>query len=189
MLKGDYFVKEADGWKEVHGGNKTIFDGTENIITYTQEPFARYIYMGIQNIIKKPSVSAETGKILCNYYKTVSATATYQGTEGISVDTSGNIIFRDAEKSSVEGFKQFLQEKYNAGNPIYVHYKTATSTKLPCTQAQSEVLEELSNLDLFDGVNNIITAENIALLKLKYALDVKTYVNNLIASQTTESEG
>lgn len=29
MLEGDYFVKEADGWKEVHGWDKKIFDGTE----------------------------------------------------------------------------------------------------------------------------------------------------------------
>ena len=72
---------------------------------------------------------------------------------------------------------------------MVVYYELATPTKLPCTAEQSAVLEELSNLDLFDGTNNIITAEDIALLKLKYALDVKTYVNNLIASQTTESEG
>ena len=30
MLSGDYFVKETDGWKEVHIWNKLIFTGQEN---------------------------------------------------------------------------------------------------------------------------------------------------------------
>ena len=33
MLKGDYFAKEADGWKEVHNFEKHSFDGNENITT------------------------------------------------------------------------------------------------------------------------------------------------------------
>lgn len=33
MLKGDYFIKEDDGWKEVHNFEKHSFDGNENITT------------------------------------------------------------------------------------------------------------------------------------------------------------
>lgn len=33
MLEGDYFIKEADGWKEVHNFEKHSFDGNENITT------------------------------------------------------------------------------------------------------------------------------------------------------------
>ena len=105
MLSGDYFVKEADGWKEVHDWNKIESYNGESITT-------EYI--------------STTGEL-----------------------TIGATIF-------------YKTEQY----------------KLPCTEEQIAVLEELNNLDLFEGVNNIITAEDIALLKLKYALDVKTYVDN-----------
>ena len=104
------------------------------------------------------------------------------------ISGSKNLNLRCNEKNTVEEFKQMLADKYNTGNPVYAFYKAETPTKLICTEEQSAVLEELSNMDLFEGVNNIITAEDIALLKLKYALDIKTYVNNLIANQATIEE-
>lgn len=113
MLKGDYFVKETDGWKEVHNWTKIDSYNSESITT--------------------------------DY-----------------ISTTGELT---------------------TGATIY--YKLATPTKLLCTEAQSAVLEELNNLELFDGINNIITAEDIALLKLKYSLDVKTYVDNKIDEKLT----
>lgn len=110
MLKEDCFIKEPDGWKEVH------------------------------NYTKIESYNEET--ITTDY---ISTTAEL---------TTGATIF----------------------------YKS-TLTKLPCTEEQSAVLEEINNLDLFEDVNNIITTEDIALLKLKYALDVKTYIDNLLSKQ------
>lgn len=109
MLEGDYFVKEEDGWKEVHGWNKIESYNGESITT-------EYI--------------STTGEL-----------------------TIGATIF-------------YKTEQY----------------KLPCTEEQIAVLEELNNLDLYKPVTNIITTEDIALLKLKYALDVKTYVDNQLAN-------
>ena len=109
MLKGDYLIKELDGWKEVHGWNKIESYNGESITT-------EYI--------------STTGEL-----------------------TIGATIF-------------YKTEQY----------------KLPCTEEQIVVLEELNNLDLYKPITNIITAEDIALLKLKYALDVKTYVNNQLAN-------
>lgn len=105
MLEGDYFVKEEDGWKEVHGWNKIESYNGESITT-------EYI--------------STTGEL-----------------------TIGATIF-------------YKTEQY----------------KLPCTEEQIAVLEELNNLDLYKPVTNIITTEDIALLKLKYSLDVETYVDN-----------
>ena len=79
----------------------------------------------------------------------------------------------DLKITTVEEFKEILQE-----NNLVVYYKLASQVELECTEEQTAVLEELSNMDLFDGTNNIITAEDIALLKLKYALDVETYIDN-----------
>ena len=109
MSSGDYFVKEEDGWKEVHNWTKIDSYNSESITT--------------------------------DY-----------------ISTTGELT---------------------TGATIY--YKLATPTKLPCTEEQSAVLDEIDNLDLFEGVNNIITAENIAKLKLKYVADTKTYVDKEIS--------
>lgn len=109
MLEGDYFIKETDGWKEVHNWTKIDSYNSESITT--------------------------------DY-----------------ISTTGELT---------------------TGATIY--YKLATPTKLLCTEAQSAVLEELNNLELFDGVNNIITAENIALLQAIYTANAKKYVDKEIS--------
>lgn len=174
MLEGDYFIKEADGWKEVHGWNKIILTGNENLIKSGASSSDKLIAaLAISNGIDGFGYS--------NYFK-------YSETFGIGnfiVYNNGTNLafgFDSTEIATLEEAKSFLTEKYNAGNPVYFYYKTATLTKLACTEEQSAVLEELNNMDLFEGVNNIITAEDVALLKLKYALDVKTYVNNQLAN-------
>ena len=186
MLKGDYFIKEDDGWKEVHNWNKLILTGDES---YNNN--VNYINVGRFGIYL--SLPAELGSItnpnaISNYYKSEFAV------ENGNVYVSGvdEIVYMINEnfKGDLEGFKQQLRLYYQENKPVYIYYVLKTPTKLPCTEAQSALLEELSNLDLFEGVNNIITAEDIALLKLKYALDVKSYVDNKIASlitQTTEA--
>ena len=53
-----------------------------------------------------------------------------------------------------------------------VFYKLQTPKKIPCTEEQSKILNQLNALDLFEGVNDITTTENIALLQLKYVSNV-----------------
>ena len=95
-----------------------------------------------------------------------------------------DIGFYKGELSTADEFKQQLTNWKNEGNPLVVYYPLETPTKLACTEQQSAVLEQLSNLDLFEGVNNIITTEDIALLKLKYALNAKIYIDNLLTKQS-----
>ena len=68
----------------------------------------------------------------------------------------------------------------------FIKYKSEEPTKLPCTEEQSAVLDKLNNLDLFRPTVNIITTEDIALLKLKYVVDTKTYVDNQIADMQNQ---
>lgn len=100
MLKGDYFLKELDIWKEVHNWQKIDSYNGENITT-------DYI--------------STTGSL-----------------------TTGATVF----------------------------YKLQTPIKIPCTEEQSKILNQLNALDLFEGVNDITTTENIALLQLKYVSNV-----------------
>lgn len=100
MLKGDYFLKELDIWKEVHNWQKIDSYNGENITT--------------------------------DYISTTSSL------------TTGATVF----------------------------YKLQTPKKIPCTEEQSKILNQLNALDLFEGVNDITTTENIALLQLKYVSNV-----------------
>lgn len=174
MLKTDCFVKESDGWKEVHNYLKKIFDGTENINLESLSQGSNF-YTNIPDALGDTTVPVYSN---CFMYYNGLLDKNYS----CRISGSKNLNLRCNEKNTVEEFKQMLADKYNAGNPVYVFYKSAIPSKLACTPEQSAVLEELNNLDLFEGVNNIITAEDIALLKLKYALDVKTYVDNQLAN-------
>ena len=186
MLKGDKFVKETDGWKEVHGWDVYEITGNENWrkhATTSNNAFYFEGYAILANAETPINSNQEIATIINNYFKTYAVDTIAQndivGT-GLAVNTAYYIGTGLDGISTLEEFKAKLQELYNAGTPIKFYYKLKTPTKLLCTAEQSAVLEELSNLELFDGVNNIITAEDIALLKLKYALDVETYVDNKI---------
>lgn len=189
MLEGDYFVREADGWKEVHGFGKYAFDGTENYIksdSYSDENW----FCGYSLNSVAPDAKIDGNMFTTRYAKIGSyGTITDDNCIACRPQFQTRISTEFLTENTAETYKNLLAQWKNEGKPLVAYYELATPTKLACTEAQSAVLEELSNLELFDDVNNIITAEDIALLKLKYALDVKTYVNNLIASQTTESEG
>lgn len=175
MLRGnsftryDYFVKEADGWKEVHNYPKKIFDGTEawNLESLSQ---GNNFYTNIPDALGDTTAPVYSN---CFMY--------YNGLldENYSCRISGskNLNLRCNEKNTVEEFKQMLADKYNTGNPVYAFYKSATPIKIPCTEEQSKVLDELNNLTMEFGVNNIITAEDIALLQMTL---VDSYLNNVI---------
>lgn len=156
MLEGDYFVKEADGWKEVHYRPILTFTGNENFTSAIQNNIIQFSYS--MNFVDRTPI--------CNYFKN---TTTWWTENTIVVGSSLDAIYFQCSLTDfpdIQTFKNWLTEKYNSGNPVIIYYKLATPTKLPCTEEQSAVLDELNNMDLFDGVNNIITAEDIALLQM-----------------------
>lgn len=183
MLKGDYFEKEADGWKEVHGFGKYVFDGTESYIksSLSDDNYLRAYTNG--NTISS-SIMEMDGKMFATRYNSIGiySSTTTDNRIACRPQLHTQISTEFLTENTAEAYKALLEQWKNEGDPLVIYYELQTPTKLACTEEQSVVLEELSNLDLFEGVNNVITAEDIALLKLKYALDVKTYVNNQLAN-------
>lgn len=172
MLKGDYFVKEADGWKEVHGWEKVVLTGNENSWSWNTDNLQR-VSINVANGLNNPSRQM----IYSNNF--------IYGASGSNVGigflyASRLYLYYPKNITSLEDWKALLQEKYNSGNPVYVYYPLATSTKLPCTEVQSNVLDQLNELELFKGTNNIITAEGLALMQMQYIADTETYIDNRI---------
>lgn len=179
MLSGDYFVKEDDGWKEVH--NYLQRSIKEDIINATMSGSGRYIVIGsiIANTALIPNAN-EIPRLFSNILPACSYNTLVNTNDidyGITISTSGSLCIRDKDCTTLDEYKNKL-----SNDDFYYYYYLKIPTKLACTSEQNAVLEELSNLELFDGINNIITTEDIALLKLKYSLDVKTYINNQLAN-------
>ena len=75
-----------------------------------------------------------------------------------------------------------------------VYYKLQTTKTLTCTKEQVEILNQLDNLELFEGINYISTTEDIALLKLKYVTnkdelaEIKQDISTIKAEQTEQNK-
>lgn len=172
MLSGDYFVKEADGWKEVHCWGKVVLTGNENNWSWNTDNLQR-VSINVANGLNNQSRQM----IYSNNF--------IYGASGSNVGigflyASRLFLYYPENITSLEDWKALLQEKYNSGNPVYVYYPLATSTKLPCTEAQSNILDQLNELELFKGTNNIITTEGLALMQMQYIADTETYIDNRI---------
>ncbi len=183
MLQGDYFVKEDDGWKEVHGFDYINTKNAEtlevNLSTSTPqaEGFYRYnINLGLNN-----RKSGWDLKLICTHFENANVrwNTTLDGICGWENDYNLCIGTHDENYNTTESMKTFLQN-----NDVGIYYELATPTKLACTEAQSEVLDQLRKLELFKGTNNIITAENLALLQMTYTVDMKAYIDSKIGGES-----
>ena len=184
MLKGDYFEKEADGWKEVHTWTKAVFDGSTNVF-YLDTTKEKTQVFNRNNLSPRPLNDV----VYCNYFKKDDS---MDDTEKIKLTPKAQTpclyiaINKDRlTEVTVEGFNQFLQEKAKT-EALYAYYQIVTPTKLPCTSEQSKVLDQLSELDLFKGTNNIITVEDLALMQMTYTVDTKAYIDSKIANTNAQ---
>lgn len=183
MLIRDYFVKENGIWKEVHNFDKYIFNGTEN---YIKSPLSdsNYLRAYTRGSLISSSKIVTDGKIFATRYKD---TGIYSSsTTGNRIACRGQfhvqISVEFLAENTAEAYNTLLKQWYDEGNPLVAYYQLQTPTKLACTPEQSAVLEELINLEMYKGVNNIFTTEDIALLKAKYGVDLKTYIDGKLAN-------
>lgn len=173
MLEGDYFVKEADGWKEVHTWKEFTLNGKEywkqssventvfflNITNTTQD---RTKFKIIANSYKYGGIILESSKAQDGYiYGFVSNSI-----------LAKRILLRNNLYTNLESFKKALEN-----NVLEVYAKAEMSTKLPCTPEQTKILDELDNFSTYKLVTNI-TTDSIAKLRLKYIADTKRYIDN-----------
>ena len=179
MLKGDYFDLETK--EEVHCNGKAILNGTEAWAksgTASTEDFPMF-YTNRVNIVSSGEVKSNALKYVKDY-QTQDTYVTSVG-EAINIRIATEII----GGNTVELFKTFLQNRYNEEKAIEVYYKRSTPVRIPLTADQIEVLEKLSKLRFYNGVNNILTIEDIALLQAIYPVNLKN-VNNKMQEEIDE---
>lgn len=183
MLQGDYFVKEDDGWKEVHLTEKRLIKDSISNAYSSASKNSIYISQLLQDTAKIPANNNEDALMLSNFaiHATQAELASASIDYGIALSDTGSLCIRCKNLSTVDEYKTALNN-----DSYYYYYYLATPSKLACTEAQSEVLEQLSELELFKGTNNIITAENLALLQLTYTVDMKAYIDSKIANTNAQ---
>lgn len=150
----DTFVKKAGVWYEQHNIGNKVFNGTEPFTKSATQDLDRYL-VNVAEIIK---VNDGTGQnLMSNYFKSGSLKIGY-------VFQNHNIVaFECAEygTTSVDEFKAWLAEQYASGIPIYIDFVLETPTLIPCTPEQSTILNDLENIQLYDGINHIYAVNEL----------------------------
>ena len=177
MLSGDYFIKEADGWKEVHlRAKRNIKEDITNAILSSTNNFI-YVSNLLQNTAKLVG-NTEDANVISNIALHASQSDMQNANidYGIGISEVGSLTIRIKDCSTLQEYKDMLND-----DSFYYYYYLATPTKLTCTEAQIEVLEKLNKLRFYEGINNIFTTEDIALLQAKYPVNIQTKLNNINA--------
>lgn len=176
MLQNDYFDlennKEVHKWKKVE---KT--DVSEFTVTKTDNIFKFYFKVSNAN-----NASIILSKLFKNYKNSFSNTGTVMEWNG-----NLNVVFKFGdcgftEDMTVEEAKTRFQEIIDKNTSLIFYYSMTTTEELDLTEEQKEVLQQLNNLDLYKGTNNIYTDQDLALLQLDYTVDTKMYIDNKIAN-------
>lgn len=167
---------------EMNGWNKIILDGTEN---WQQSTVSNSVFF-----LSFADITTDTNKfkLLSNQYEylgNVDYAGKMKNNKIYGFIVSGNllkrIILRNDNFTTLDSFKSSLAEKN-----MTLYYILDTTAELDLTEEQQQVLNELNNLELFKGVNNIYTEQDLALLQLDYTADTKMYIDNKILSQNKE---
>lgn len=175
MFKGDYF--DLNKGKEVHHFKSYATKSTDNwILTPDSANRFRFDNSNISN------TSLNNKNQYCSHSKLCYDWATqYESFQS----RKGSFYFRTKRFSTAEEFNQFVAEQEEAGTPLTFWFEVE-EYELDLTEEQKEVLQQLQELELFKGTNNIITAEDLALLQLKYIADTKSYIDKEIDNRVNE---
>lgn len=184
----DTFVKKTGVWYERHYINRLILRGTQNWWASSSQVVNRY-YMNLSDgkILDdyRPQVS------YCNYYhydyNSGEVGAFYLG----SYQDTTRVFINYAEKdtSTIQDFKDFLEEKFTQGKPVYADYTLKEPLDLPCTQAQIEVLESLQEAKTYKTVTHIFSEDEVpAEVNLIYYLDNEIVYKNILTNYVKNTD-
>ena len=184
MLEGDTFVRQENKWYEKHGfgvsdtfNNENINISSTSIIETNGKNFYRH-HLVFANDIKRKKGSYI--KILSTHFKyNDSRWNTLEGICGWEAGNSFCIGTYDENYNTAEKMQTFLMN-----NHVKIYYELAEPTMLECTEAQTEVLNEIYNkAHTYKNITNISaeSSEVNPTLNIKYLKDTETEHNKLQA--------
>lgn len=163
MLEGDYIDDvEHHEWK------KLVLTGDENWAWNTTKEITQVFQLD-SNI----NMKNENG--YCNCLKTGVA----GDAEKISFSSKIFIAINKDRLStvSVNGFKEYLKQKYESGTPIIIYYKPAEPINLELTEEQKTVRD--TKLYTYKNITNISLSDELASIDVEYKKDIETIEKNI----------
>ena len=150
-----------------------VFDGSDDEKWNIDVSGAtRFGFSLLQNSIKVVSNHNALANMLCDQFVEKTANETYLGENGVSVQTSGTIYFRDGVSENIATWKARLAE-----NPITLEYPLAT----PITEEIDINLDELSMF----YPTTILSNDCNANMEVEYIADTKAYIDKKFAELAT----
>ena len=186
MLEGDTFVKKDGKWYEKHCWEKIIVDG-ENVFVNVVGVAGGRTWARINGGTwdNSKDTYSTSKKIKCTHFRVSDSweNNTMYG-KNTSVGMSFQFLFDNNDLKTVDDVNKALKAQYEAGTPVIIYYKLAEPQLLECTEAQSEVLDEIYNkAHTYKNITNISaeSAEVNPIVNVKYLKDTETEHNKLQA--------
>lgn len=121
-------------------------------------------------------------QLLSNYFKDNSSVNTLKENVGIANNnTADRIYISNGISTTLDEFKDWLDECENAGTPMKVEYELATEEIIPYTPEQQNAFYQLQNIILYDGINHISTDNELGSMSVevsKIIEDYETYISS-----------
>lgn len=183
MLPENKFLGEFKGCRNYIKNNK-LYNNLK-ILTLTGEenwvfssPGYNLAKVGISNI----NAPYNSTNIMCNYFKVNTGTT---AVGEMRVGTNYLVFNYDDGAGGVEAWKSFLQEKYNAGDPVIILYVTNTEEEEELPTATQTIL---NSIELYEDINNI--SVDGGTINFKYNKSLARAIEELyiLAGATQESE-
>lgn len=175
----DTFILKNNKWYERHCIKRLILDGTENIV---YSPTFNLFYTDIITDRKIDFINLVSNNFL-NVYTSIDATAYTNMKNGTFTGSDTNrILFKATNYTTVDNFKAWLSELYNAGTPVYIDYVLKVPVDIECTEEQSTVLWDIYyNAKTYDKITHIYSTDNVEPnMEVIYKKDIETLFNNII---------
>lgn len=121
--------------------------GTENF-QFSSNSAGRFVYYGLQNVIKPFSNSTIVAPIVCSHYKPSTADYLYNTPDAYAIaqNNGTEIWFSDTGFDSPSAFKAYLSAQNAAGTPVQVCYKLANPTTIQLTPQEILAIEGANTL-------------------------------------------
>lgn len=149
LMEGSYLANDG-----VHNKRKqVVLNGTNDKWSLYKQIDDAYCYQVTS--LNDCKIGNETS--ICTHFKNVAASYD-MGTIGYYCDHPTLIRkYFTTNFTTVTEWIRYLSQQYSNGTPVIIEYELAEEEIVPYTEEQQEAYNQLQNIELFEGVNNIST--------------------------------
>lgn len=168
------FIRKNGKWHERHYIERKILDGTENWTTRVSSVGRLF-----ETVVSKSGLQTtdESNKCLSNQF-----VGNMQLTNNYEIRIINvTITIHNDDFETIEEFKTFLQDQYNAGTPVYIDYVLETPEDIECTEEQNQILDKIENeAKTYKNITHIFSNDNVSpILEGTYNKDIEAMINNI----------